>query len=251
MLAPLLTLTVETALLLGCMAALNWRSLKRQPRLTGLIFLAFYLDNLLITAASLYPRLRLIPNHAWDGLLTADWSGKLYSMLAFAVLIWFCRGLLSPDEIGLTLRQKSDAWLPAALITAALGLGFFLSGLPFPRASFDPQMLAYLALMPGLNEELVYRGVMLAAANRLFAPRWRLYGARLGWGAVLITLIFAPLHGFWLDPALRLHLLPGRVLISLFTGAIFAWLRERTGRLFFPFLAHGAVDFFAYLGRMA
>lgn len=87
MLAPFLTLTVEAVLLLGCMAALNWRSLMRQPRLTGLIFLAFYLDNLLITAASLYPRLRLIPNHAWEGLMVADWSGKLYSILAFAALI--------------------------------------------------------------------------------------------------------------------------------------------------------------------
>ncbi len=250
MLAPFLTLTIEAALLLGCMAALNWRSLKRQPRLTGLFFIAFYLDNLLITAASLYPHLRLIPNHAWQGLLVADWSGKLYSVLAFAALIWLCRRQFSPGELGLTLRQKPGAWQPAALISATLGLGFFLSGLPFPRASFDPQMLAYLALMPGLNEELVYRGVMLAAANRIFEPRWRLFGARLGWGAVLTTLIFALLHGFWLDPALRLHLLPGRVMISLFTGAVFAWLRERTGSLLFPCLAHSAVDFFAYFGRM-
>ncbi len=250
MLAPVLTLTSEAALALALMIALNWRRLVQKPLYLGLFFFAFYLDNLLITAAGLYPRLRLIPNHSWAGIVSADWSGKLYSLLAFTALIWLIRRWLPVDEIGLTARQLRGSILPAALVAAALGLGFFLSGLAFPRESLDFQILAYLALMPGLNEELVYRGVMLAAGNRLFAPGWRLFGARLGWGAALTTLLFALLHGFWLDSGLQVHFLAGRVWISLFTGAAFVWLRARTGSLLFPILAHGAVDFFAYFGRM-
>jgi membrane protease YdiL (CAAX protease family) len=37
---------------------------------------------------------------------------------------------------------------------------------------------------------------------------------------------------------------------ATFSGLVFAWLRERTGSLLMPILAHGAEDVFFFAPRM-
>jgi hypothetical protein len=82
--------------------------------------------------------------------------------------------------------------------------------------------------MPGLAEELAFRGVLLAAADRA-APAARVVaGVPVTLGAAILTMAFVGLHGFGVG-----------MLVSVLPGALlYLWLRLKTGSIIVPIVAH-------------
>jgi membrane protease YdiL (CAAX protease family) len=136
--------------------------------------------------------------------------------------------VVSREEAGLTLRQNTGSLAVALGVTLILGAWALVTGILAPKGAFDSQTLVYLALMPGLNEELIYRGLLLAIINRLFRPQWNFFGARIGWGAVVSSVVFGLLRGLWFDDRLTIHMNAIAIRNAALSGFVFAWLRERT-----------------------
>jgi hypothetical protein len=138
-------------------------------------------------------------------------------------------GLVDRTEIGLTPPRAGSA-VPA-LIAIVLGVAFnvlvMMQREPLP---LQVAGIASVLLAAPLIEEFVFRGVLLALADRASPPRWNVLGARIGAGGVLLTLAFIALHG--LRPGLLLGIAPAALL--------YLWLRARTGSLLWPIAAHVA-----------
>jgi membrane protease YdiL (CAAX protease family) len=218
--------------------------------LLALFFGVYFLDNLSITLTNHLPALQLVPNRVWEGFLVYGWSGKLYSILLAIALLFLLRPGLTREEVGLTLRQNEGFILPASLVVLALAAWVLIVGLCSPKGRLDVRFLIYLAVMPGLNEELIYRGYLLAIMNRLLSPKFKLFAAPVGWGAILTSVLFGLLHGVWLDNSLDVELDMIALRNSTVSGLVFAWLRERTGNLLMPIVAHGLEDVLFFLPRM-
>ena len=218
--------------------------------LLGIFFLVYFGDNVLIVVTNRFSNLQVIPNHVWEGFLVCSWSGKLYSILFTLGLFAFFRKRLSRNDIGLTMRQRSGSVLPAVIVVLALAGWALMIGMRSPKGKADLETLIYLAIMPGLNEELVYRGILLGILDKILPTRFRLLAAPFGWGAIITSLLFGLLHSFWFDGQLALHFELIAFENSTISGLIFAWLRARTGSLVMPILAHGAEDFLFFLPRM-
>lgn len=252
---PEMRAVLSTLLLIGILIVLillvvGRRSLFSRPWFLALFFLVYFIDNLAITLANQFPGMQIIPNHTWGGFLVCGWSGKVYSILAVLLLLYPLRSMLSPGELGLALHQNQGSFIPSMFVILLITAWSFLIGSHSPKGDLDPLVLAYLALMPGLNEELVYRGVLPACLERIFPSKWSLASARMGRGAIVTTILFGLLHGLWLDEHLLLQANFVWIRNALISGFIFAWLRGRTGSLVMPVIAHGAWDFFLFLFRM-
>jgi membrane protease YdiL (CAAX protease family) len=166
------------------------------------------------------------------------------------ILLYLTRKALSKDEIGLTFRQIPGSVLSAFIVTLLLAAWALLVGISSPKGELDIPTLAYLTIMPGLNEELVYRGILLALLIKIIPENLKLLGAPFGWGIIITSLLFGLLHGFGLDSNLAVHIEVISIRNATISGLIFAWLRARTGSLVMPFLAHGLEDFLFFLPRM-
>jgi membrane protease YdiL (CAAX protease family) len=159
----------------------------------------------------------------------APWGGVV---AAAAVLLTaqplIALGALSRADIGLMPPRPGS--LRAAVIVAlgALALNAALIALrgTTPIAPMPTGLL--VAMLAAPLEELVFRGVLLALADRALPPRWNVAGARIGWGGIAITVAFIGLHG------LSIGMLAGIVPAAL----LYLWLRARTGSLAAPILAH-------------
>lgn len=142
---------------------------------------------------------------------------------------------LSGSAFGWTWRQRPGSLGPA-LGVSALVLAIHAWTLP----DDGPQGLAvsaalgwYQASLPGLTEELMFRGLLLALALRACPPATpasRIWGQAPGWGGWVLTAAFIALHGP--EPARMLAVLPVAVLAL--------WLRLYTGSLLLPVLVHNA-----------
>jgi membrane protease YdiL (CAAX protease family) len=165
-----------------------------------------------------------------------NWSGKIYSLLLSVVVVL---GLgIKPRAMGLTLAQRN---LTASLIALFLLILWGLSlGLVFKPAAASVETLAFQALMPGLAEELVYRGI--APALLLGLVRGKESPQGIPWAVVFITaLVFGIWHGLGYSDA-GFSFDPMSALFPFIGSIAGGWLRFSSGSLLFPILAHSVAN---------
>ncbi len=162
-----------------------------------------------------------------------NWEGKTLAVLlslAVAAALGFRRS-------GVTLRHDRTG-LPGALALSAVLVALFLGlALYVPGEPTTADTLAFQLTMPGLDEELFYRGVLLVMLNEAFGRPLSVLGAPMGWGALVSSVAFGLTHalgyadgGYSFD-AMAMALTGGPALLLV-------WLREKTGSLLLPILLH-------------
>lgn len=119
------------------------------------------------------------------------------------------------------------------------------------KGDFEIKTLLYLALLPGVAEEFIYRGFLLGCLNKIFQKKFKILKTNFGWGAIITSVYFGLLHGFNItdDFAIQIVNLPNVILTGLF-GFMFALMKERSGSLLAPIVGHSSIDFFHFLVRM-
>jgi len=146
--------------------------------------------------------------------------------------------------------RDTDAWLEAfklnAVVIAILTLPFILVyhywttlalGGHWMAGDWPPSMLmliGYHLFFVAIPEEFFYRGYIQTRLDEAFRPRWRIFGANLGWGWLITCVVFALGHSvvqyqWW------------HVLI-IFPSLVFGWMRARTGGILAGALFHAACN---------
>jgi len=179
--------------------------------------------------------------------------------IAFAFVAWArWAGGFSWEELGLGRAQVRGGLRLGAIALLAIGVIIVvLVAVPGGRSYFDSSSVAadspaqhvlqpvvFIPLGTVVFEELLFRGVLLGALLRITTRPYA-----IGANAVLF--------GLWhLPPALKdasgkgsaetLGVVVGTIAATTFAGAVFAWLRVRSGSVVAPMLAHLATNSFAY-----
>ncbi len=229
--SPLLALAVAVALLAPALA-------DRRRRAYAIAYAA---------ALALYFGLTALPASMPGERLLGDrwnWAGGLLAaagMLALGAML-VRRAGLTWREFGLTWAQRPGSLRAVALVAvpvlAANYMAMTLSRFRLPGVPLETWL--YQATLPGLVEEIAFRGVLLALADRAFAARWTLGGAPLGWGGVVVTASFFAAHNLSLGTAFGV--LPAALL--------YLWLRARTGSLVWPVVVHNAWNLSVYAAHL-
>jgi hypothetical protein len=103
-----------------------------------------------------------------------------------------------------------------------------------------PSVLDELAgqfLVIALPEEAFFRGYLQSSLDRIFEPRWRIFGASLGAGWLISAAIFAVGHVLTTPHPARLAV--------FFPALVFGWLRARTGGIGAAMLFHALCNIFS------
>lgn len=164
-----------------------------------------------------------------------NWQGKILAL--GATLAIAASAAFGWRRTGLSLRQEPGS-LSAALPVALLYCAFFVTiALAFPSDRPSGEEIAFQLTMPGLEEELFYRGILLLALDRAFTGRTRFLGVDWGWGAVLSCLLFGVAHAFGFSHG-QFSFDALTMALTAIPSFIAVWLRLRTGSLLLPVLLH-------------
>jgi membrane protease YdiL (CAAX protease family) len=227
--------------------------LRGNAALLLLFLLVLSLENVLTILPLHVEGLRWFGNrYDWQGFAYANWEGKAYAIVMAVVgMAGVMRSrLLRREELGLTIQQQAGSVRPVAVLSVIMLVPVLWLALISSEGPFDGELLLYLLLMPGLSEELVYRGVMLGSADAIAPPRWRFAGASIGWGLIVVSCVFGVLHGFTIGPGWQVEWDFVAVIVATVFGFAFGWMKERTGSLLAPIMLHGLADFLGFFGRM-
>lgn len=164
-----------------------------------------------------------------------NWQGKILALAATLVVVALPG--FSRQETGLTLVQAPGS-LKTAIPVAGLYVGLFLVlALIFPNDRPTAETIAFQLTMPGLEEEVFYRGVLLVALGRAFAGRVRFLGVDWGLGAILSCVLFGLAHALGFSDG-RFSFDPLTMTLTAGPSLIAVWLALRTRSLLLPVLLH-------------
>jgi len=175
------------------------------------------------------------------------WQAMILEAVWALVFIFATR---SSSRAGLTLRVPPQAWRASLGVVGLMLLCVVVRGLLIKRLGVGPagttpivlEYLLYQLTLPGIAEELSYRGVIQPGLNAAWGRPWKLLGAQVGWGWVITSVIFWAPHAFRVDPTMHLSFYWPTLTMQLIAGFVFGWLRERTGSVFPPMLTHNLVN---------
>ena len=172
----------------------------------------------------------------------AAWLSRLARLAAVGAMIALARNrhpLLTLQGMAITLRQNrgSLGWsLLGVVLLAAIGT---LPG-GFDPAHGDPPttwlVWLYHLTLPGLEEELIYRGLELS----LFAVALGGTKKAVGWASVMATMVFALAHGLFPNSG-GIGFNPFMIGFIGLAGIILVAMRLRSGSLLFGMLGHNLI----------
>lgn len=166
-----------------------------------------------------------------------NWQNKLLLLTVTVLAIWSWPGL-TWREIGVC-RPRRGWWVPVVLAFAVM-LGLNLLGGPSMQTTTETFL--FQAIMPGLDEELLYRGLLLILLHRALTGRRAMWRADVGWEVPITCVLFGLVHGLHLQAGWQVMFEPAQVVITGLLGLLLVWIRIRWASLWPAILAHNAIN---------
>lgn len=160
--------------------------------------------------------------------LEFNWQGKVLATgVAAAVIVAYPH--LTWRRVGLGLPRPGWA-RPFAITLAAFVVAGLLLNVLSPSNDGGGEAVLFQATMPGLQEELLFRGVLFALLDQSFRRRRRLWGADVGWSLPVTAALFALVHGVGLVAG-QVVLDPAALAFTAVLGLVLGWARARCGSI--------------------
>lgn len=184
--------------------------------------------------------------------IRGNWTGTLLC-LVLALIFIFSHSKQIREDIGFTQKfnkktLKLGIWifLGFLLVDLAYKLIYFPSG-----KEFDFQLFMFQATMPGLSEEILFRGILLWILGRAFIPSKKVKGVYFGWGFVIVTFLFGMIHGVILTESMEFRMnIEVIIYLTMISSLSLGILRKFSGNLILPTLGHNIINLMNFFVRM-
>jgi uncharacterized protein len=170
-----------------------------------------------------------------------NWGGKLIAIAVTLVMIRLAASY-SRAELGLTLRQEPGSGWPAVVaIVLMCALSWGAKAVFEAGPDLSIERFLYQSTLPGIDEELFFRALLLAFLHRAFGQGRPLAGARVGPAELVNVFLFGAGHGWRIVHGAMMVDVEALVVTGLL-GAGLTWLRQRTGSVLLPILTHNLLN---------
>ncbi|WP_064441968.1 CPBP family intramembrane glutamic endopeptidase [Hoyosella altamirensis] len=197
--------------------------------------------KLLLAAAAIYlisivvlhlPRVGFFAGLMWN------WQNKilLFALLCVLVSVW----PRVRSAVGFT-RPAPHWWFPVTAIPlGAFALQLFVG--PVATVPVTTETFLFQAIVPGLDEELLFRGVLFALLMMAVSAARDSWSPQTVWVVAATSLLFGIAHGVSVDHAFTVVVEPGAIFFTGVTGAILGWVRVHTRSLWPAILVHNGIN---------
>lgn len=196
----------------------------------AILFVALYLiDALCLQIPHWLPQTAMTGSH-WN------WAGKIASALfGLGALAALPRSAF--EQVGLFRWPEASAWPRILLILAAI-IAFAVVRGQLGHEPFNLEALAFQATMPGISEEIAYRGVWWIVLA-LALDRAAIDNGTTPWAALVVTtLLFASVHSLSLSDTGALVINGPAAAATALAATLYGLLQSAGRALWLTILAH-------------
>ncbi|MBU6452005.1 MAG: CPBP family intramembrane metalloprotease [Cyanobacteria bacterium REEB67] len=182
--------------------------------------------------------------HNWN------WVGKVIESLWPLLVAAIFR--LPSELTGSKWPERAESYLTAGLLGLGLAcfhIYYFLQGQMVSPSRNGLESILFQLTMPGLGEEIFYRGLLLAVLDKCLARPWKFFGVNIGWGCLISSGLFVATHVIVFDSDLKFSLCPDP--FFYFFVAVIAmsmgYLRYKSDSVVPCIIAHNSVNGLRYI----
>jgi uncharacterized protein len=208
-----------------------WRFPSANRKLIILVAVLIFINNAFLTAPKIFP----YPMLHWN------WQGKIFGILWATIFLLVYRSL-SFSEFGLTIKINTGSFWPIVVMSLIVLLPNIIGFVSGSRSQSNTETLLFQMTMPGLSEELIFRGVYQSLLNRSFGKPRVVWGAQVGFGLILTAILFGLVHFISIDDLGRVHYSVVGLLSSFGVGMGLGWIRERSGSILPGIVLHNLIN---------
>lgn len=193
----------------------------------------------------------LAPKYIRIDFLNYNWIGTILTTILAIIFIFYHKKEIR-KEIGFTTNINKTLKFGILLFVAFLLFDFIFKLVLFPKGNeFNLETFLFQATMPGISEEIVFRGILLWILSKAFVPSRKIKGIDFGWGFIIITFAFAMIHGVVLKENMEIKINYATIIyLTLITSLSVGLLRKFSGNLIYPILGHNIVNSMNFLIRL-
>ena len=192
-------------------------------------FVVFFVVNqVLLHLPMIYPEVRISNwNSNWN------WTGKIYAIIGAILFLLIYRKFPLKDYF-LTFKQgnkflKNGVIIITAILIIQIIIAFFTSNKPLHL-----ETLLFQFSMPGINEEIAYRGIMLGLLTKILKSK----NLILNSSVCVTAILFGLAHGFSLSSEFSIVFNIQPFLRTMIYGLIWGWITIRSGSILLALISH-------------
>ena len=203
----------------------------------GIIFIS---HEVIVRLPMLYTQLQ-ITNGQWN------WTGKLLGIIFGIVVYIVIRKKISPyDFIKIEQQYFQKTIIATVLITCFAFFSYFDSSL-----TMNKETLLFQLTMPGLDEEIMFRAILLGLLLTCLKENIMIGVFNLGNPSILIVgLLFGLLHGLTLTEQFSFKFNYSSFLSTFIMGYVWGWISLKSKSILQPIVSHNVLNFVTNLIRM-
>ncbi len=204
-------------------------------------FSIFFISNqILLYLPIIYPEVRInIWNSNWN------WTGKIFAIIGAILFLSFYRKF-PLSHYFLTFRQNEEFLKKGICIIGFILLIQTIFAFFSPPKTLHLETLLFQYSMPGISEEIAYRGIMLGLLVKVLKSKQMILNPSV-W---ITAILFGMAHGFSLSKDFDIILKIQPFLSSMSYGLIFGWLTIKSGSILLAIISHNLVNGTLNLIRM-
>ncbi len=168
-----------------------------------------------------------------------NWSGKFLAILGSIIFLIFYKKY-PISEYGITLHQKPNSIRFSLIVLsvfafATISIGFFASN----KANFNLETLMFQLTIPGIDEELAFRGIMIGLLSQILVDNIKIKNLKFINPSVLITsILFGLLHALNLNKNFNISFDLIMFLQMFSMGFVMGWVFVKSKSIVFPIIIH-------------
>jgi membrane protease YdiL (CAAX protease family) len=186
-------------------------------------------------------------NPVFDFIQSAwNWDGKVYGVVWAVVACFLFRKFFKENDF-FTFRQNKQGLKSAGIGSAIMVVLSTVVWFLFGRSELDYETLAFQISLPGIDEEMVFRGVLLGLLLSALKEKVPV----LGNPSILFTsILFGLMHALTLNRYGVVHFDWIYFFQTGFAGYVWGWITVKSRSVLLAVLSHNFSNFFGTLATM-
>jgi membrane protease YdiL (CAAX protease family) len=186
--------------------------------------------------------------YSWFDFIESSWNwdGKFLGIVWGIICFFLFRKYFVGNDFFRLKQDKQNFKKVLIASTIIVILSTFIWAL-FGKSDFDIETLAFQLTVPGIDEEILFRGILLGLLMSSLKDRLLVLGNP---SIVIIAVLFGLMHALTLDKSFIVHFDPIYFLQTGFAGYIWSWITIKSRSILFAILSHNFSNFLGTLATM-
>lgn len=175
-----------------------------------------------------------------------NWSGKIFG-ITYGFISYLLFKKYFPENDFFTIKQNKKDLKPALIGAIAIVLTSMIPWSILDKSAFNIETLAFQISLPGIDEEIMFRGVFLGLLATSLKDKVYFFGNP---SVLLTAILFGFTHSLTLNKDYTIDFELFYFIQTVFAGYVWGWITIKSHSILLAILSHNLSNFFVIASTM-